>query len=100
MPKYPRCHGSDPGPFYVDAEACCDCESDKGAPGLPFTRCFGPGGQPSCRFARQPETEQEITQAIEAINSCAAIAVRYAGIDKTILDRITGPECCDALCDS
>jgi hypothetical protein len=50
-----------------------------------------------CRFKRQPENEEELQQAINAIRVCCIQAIRYAGNDKTILDRIGDPGSCDVL---
>jgi hypothetical protein len=58
------------------------------------------GYQFHCRFHRQPQTDEELRQAISAIQVCCTLAVRYAGNDKTILDRIGCSQSCDALPES
>ncbi len=95
--KHPPCPGNAPGPFYVEDNGCASCEAPlfeapdlidfEGAPGYTY----------HCRFRRQPETEEELQQAINAILVCCVKAIRYAGNDKTILDRINDQEVCDAL---
>jgi hypothetical protein len=59
-----------------------------------------PGYTHQCRFHRQPETQEELQQAINAVQACCCRAVRYAGHDKTILDRINDRSACDALSES
>ena len=39
-------------------------------------------------FVRQPESTDEIAQAIAAANSCCVDAVRYSGKDKNIIRRL------------
>ena len=56
-----------------------------------------PGYSYHCRYHLQPQTEQELEHAISAVQVCCCAAVRYAGNDKTIIDRIGYPEACDAL---
>lgn len=98
--KYPPCPGNAPGPFYVAHNDCLACEAPlHEAPDL-----MDWGGEPGythhCRFHRQPQTEDELAQAVRAIQVCCTLAVRYAGNDKTILDRIDPPDACDQLLDS
>jgi hypothetical protein len=98
--KHPPCPGNVPGPFYVVHNDCISCE----APVYEAPDLMDLEGEPGyiyhCRFRRQPETEEEFQQAINAIHVCCVKALRYAGNDKTILDRINDPEVCDALTES
>ncbi len=97
--KYPPCPGNAPGPFYVVKDWCVTCD----APLNEAADLMDYQGDPRyihhCRFHRQPETEEEHQQAINAIHVCCTRAVRYAGTDKVLLDRINDPESCDALSD-
>jgi hypothetical protein len=106
-PKYEPCAGSAPGPFYVVAGGCVNCRGWvhdeivaneqgqlmdlRGEPTQHFHQDF------HCRFYRQPEDDVELQFAIDAVRRCDVDAVRYAGEDKTILDRINRPESCDVM---
>ena len=46
----------------------------------------------SCYFKRQPRTEAEVSQAIEAINVSCCEAVLYVGNDRSIIRRIIDHE--------
>jgi len=87
-PKYEPCPGNAPGPFYVVRGECLACwAAVDQAPEL----MDGDGEPPSpyhCRFHRQPRTEEEVGQALDAIAVCCTLGVRYAGTDKLILDRL------------
>jgi hypothetical protein len=95
--RYPPCPGNAPGPFYVEDNNCIACE----APVLEAPDLMDFQGEPDyshqCRFRRQPETQEELQRAINAVQVCCCGAVRYGGNDKTILDRINDPSVCDAL---
>jgi hypothetical protein len=98
--KYQPCPGNAPGPFYVVAGDCLACEAPIAeAPDLMDMNGF-PEWSSHCRFHRQPETDREVQQAIDAIPVCCITALRYAGDDKTILDRINWPEVCDVMPDT
>lgn len=43
----------------------------------------------SCYFRRQPETAEEIEQAIRAVHVSCCGAVQYSGSDPEILERLT-----------
>jgi hypothetical protein len=46
-------------------------------------------------FLRQPETDEEIEQACNAIDVCCVDALRYGGQDPKILARLHKTDCCD-----
>jgi hypothetical protein len=93
--KY-RCHPANaPGPFYVVEGGCLFCDAALAeAPSLMEYR------ESHCVFRCQPRTDEELSQAISAVNVCCTLAVRYAGNDKTILDRIVCRASCDVLPES
>ena len=45
-------------------------------------------------FIKQPETEEELQQAISAADVCCVGAVRYGGKNKIIINRML-PDTCD-----
>ena len=51
----------------------------------------------SCFFARQPESEVEVEQALAAVWASCCSAVRYAGEDATIVARLTQMGCAAAI---
>ncbi|MBB2145393.1 hypothetical protein GM921_07855 [Pedobacter sp. LMG 31464] len=87
-PKYltgprPRHELNVQGDFYVEKDSCTLC-------GAPEVEAMGlmahsAGG---CYFIRQPETEEEIEQAINAIAVSCVSAVRYGGTDQKIIKRL------------
>lgn len=75
-----------PGDFYVQADLCTQCCLPHGeAPELlndpkqPFRECY---------FRRQPQTPAEVNRAINAISVSEMCALRYAGNDPAILDKL------------
>jgi hypothetical protein len=95
-PKFPPCSGNADGPFYVVEQGCASCEAPLAeAPDL--MELAQVGDHPHCRFRRQPQTEDELSRAIRAIRVCCTGALRYAGHDKTVLDRIGEPTACDVM---
>ena len=53
-----------------------------------------------CFFRRQPETAQELSDAINAVRVSCVEALHYAGNDPTILERLRACGCghlCDAF---
>jgi hypothetical protein len=75
------------GPFYAVAmESDCGCGlPEVAAPDL--LKMSDSRGYQSY-FYRQPETSDEISRAIEAINVCPIHDLRYCGQDPTIISRI------------
>lgn len=95
--KYRPCPGNSPGPFYVVDNGCLMCQAPLAeAPDLMDAQ-GEPGYTHHCRFHRQPATEAELDRAIDAVRVCCTEAVRYAGNDKEILDRIGYRSQCDVL---
>ncbi len=89
-----------PGDFYVEDGICLICDVPRHvAPDLmgmldgdvEFMHCF---------FKKQPETPEEIKQAIEAIQVSCCAGLRYAGNDSSILTLLKAKGCveqCDTL---
>ena len=90
-----------PGDFYVVDQACAAC-------GMP--QVSGPSVMSSneemvtsnhCFFKKQPETLQELQEAISAVCTSCFGSIRYAGVDKEILEEIVKRgyvRACDVLC--
>jgi len=74
-----------PGPFYVGRDECISCRApEHEAPDLmSFDEERG-----SCYFLRQPTTPEETERAIQAVGVSCCGAVRYAGSDPKILQRL------------
>jgi hypothetical protein len=85
---------SAPGDFYVVEGECITC----GAPHAVAPDLIGwvDGDHSHCIWKKQPETEQEIEQAIAVTEASEVGCHRYAGDDPKILRRID-PEYCDAV---
>lgn len=71
------------GDFYVEKDCCILC----GAPEVEAIGLMGHSDE-GCYFIRQPETEEEIEQAINAIAVSCVSAVRYGGINQKIIKRL------------
>jgi hypothetical protein len=75
-----------PGDFYVKRGVCLHCcIPHSEAPGLlddPATH------SKDCHFRRQPHTEEEVEQAIQAIYVSCVGGPRYGGTDQTIIARL------------
>jgi hypothetical protein len=99
-PKYEPHSGNAPGPFYVVRGECLACwAAVDQAPDMMHSG----GSDLHCRFAHQPRTEEEISRAICAIAACCTHAIRYAGTEKTVLDRLSNASTsarCDILPES
>ena len=82
-----------PGDFIVEDGVCmlC-CLPEHEAPELMESDNL------SCYFKRQPETEEEISHAIEAIKVSCCNGVIYKGYDKKIIRRILSEEYTWAEC--
>lgn len=100
-----RFPGNVPGPFYTtgaispDGTWCANCLSC-GVPEMAAPTLLSPLTDEDCDtyFVRQPQTEQEIDQACDAITSCCVDALRYGGRDPRILARLPAAYC-DFPCD-
>jgi hypothetical protein len=71
------------GPFYVVSECCISC----GVPEAIAPDLFGWHGN-VCHVKRQPETNLELDQMIEAISCSEVDCIRYAGSDPAVLRRL------------
>lgn len=74
-----------PGPFYVGRDEYISCRApEHEAPDLmSYDEERG-----SCYFARQPSTPEETERACKAVWVACCGAVRYAGSDPKILERL------------
>ena len=75
-----------PGPFYVVHElcmACCAPEAEAptlmGHTNTPYYHCY---------FKRQPADKNELEQACRAVQVSCVQAVRYAGKDPMVVERL------------
>jgi hypothetical protein len=79
-----------PGDFYVEDGLCIACEApEHEAPALMShvkdgsrDDCY------HCYFKRQPQTPEEVQQAIRAVQVACCGAVRYGGRDPQIVSRL------------
>jgi len=78
-------HLNAPGPFFVEKDQCIACRApEHEAPELmSFDDLAG-----SCYFHRQPQTDEEIEHAIQAVWVACCDAVHYGGTDPRILTRL------------
>jgi len=86
-----RCPKNIPGDFYTDGD-CMACD-------LPETEAPSLLAELNennydTYFVKQPETKEEIEQAIDACKICCVNALRYGGKDREILKKL-GEEYCD-----
>ena len=83
------------GDFYVEEGTCLWCM----APENQAPELMGFEKPDGCFFRRQPETPDEIDHAVKAVHFSCVQALRYAGNDSTIIDRLR--TCgCGHLCDA
>lgn len=73
-----------PGPFYVEGQHCICC----GAPEAEAPDLIGYDDDTGCYFRRQPETPEEVDQAIAAIAASCVAVHRYGGDDYEIRRRL------------
>lgn len=84
------------GDFYVEKDTCLICL----APESEAPELMGYDEETGCYFKRQPRTPEELGHAIEAVWVSCVAALRYAGDDPVILERLRAKGCeaqCDAL---
>lgn len=81
--KKPRHPLNARGDFYVEENACTLC----GAPEVEAGGMMGHSTE-GCYFIRQPQTEEEIEQAINAIAVSCVGAVRYGGKNQKIIRKL------------
>ena len=72
------------GDFYVLKDMCITCL----APEQEAPELVGLDEATGCYFRRQPQTFEELEQAIEAVHVSCVAALRYAGSDPEILERL------------
>jgi hypothetical protein len=84
-----------PGPFYAVEKLCLSCGLPEGeAPDL-LANLNDTNGD--TYFVKQPTTAEEIERACSALDVCCVKALRYAGDDPAIIQRLQkwSAECCD-----
>jgi hypothetical protein len=80
-----------PGPFYSVKDCCIICLAPECvAPDLMglYEDPSGTNARSHCFFKKQPETPEEIDQAIAAMEISCVENLRYAGDDPAILKRL------------
>ena len=81
----PERHPLNRGDFYSMYSACTAC----GAPQAEAPELIAHGGDyDTCFFRRQPATEAELDQAIQAMMVACTNALRYGGTDERVLKRL------------
>lgn len=90
-PKFTPHPQSAPGDFYVEQGQCLAC----GIPHVVAPRLMGWTDEkhPHCIWKKQPETREEIEQAITVFEVQELDCHRYAGTDPMILNRILSTAC-------
>jgi hypothetical protein len=84
------------GPFYAVEKLCLACGlPEDEAPDL-LADLDETGGD--TYFVKQPTTPEEVERACSALDVCCVKALRYAGDDPAIIQRLQkwSAECCDA----
>jgi hypothetical protein len=84
------------GDFYVEKDMCLACM----APESEAPELMSFDQETGCYFKRQPQTPEEVGHALEAIRYSCIEALRYAGNDRSALERLRAKGCesqCDAL---
>ena len=76
-----------PGDFYVEDQECIACGAPEAAAPTLMNSLNDPGPT-HCYFRRQPGTETELKQAIEAVCVSCCGAVRYGGADQRVIAEI------------
>lgn len=76
------------GPFYVTTQ-CIVCGLPPETAPQNISYDCGRKGPRSCRFFKQPETQEELDRVLEAMWGSCVEAVRYRGTDAEILTQIT-----------
>jgi hypothetical protein len=77
------------GPFYVEDGMCIACAAPESvAPDL--MNHVGPNETDSnhCYFEKQPESPEEMDQALSAMRVCCCGALRYGGNDPKLIQRL------------
>jgi hypothetical protein len=103
--RYERYPENALGHFYVakDYCICCRLPEEKAPDLMGFANKTEDAASMHCFFKRQPSTLDELERAMEALRICCCSALRYAGRDIKILQRLKQIGCqeqCDALNDA
>src|SRR2546421_9504770 len=80
-----------PGDFYVEHGMCIICQvPEVAAPDLMgfFKDDGGSDRESHCYFKRQPRTDSETRQAIDAILASCCGALRYGGSNRAIIEEL------------
>ena len=97
-PLYEREPDNAPGPFYVVKGQCLICALPPNTAPNNITwsnetfrfnpeGCEGYNCPTHCRVERQPETDEQIAEMIEAACGSCVQAIRYCGTDPNILSK-------------
>ena len=87
-----------PGGFYVVNHECMTCGYPHVlAPDLMAWEMNSEGREGHCYFGKQPETPQEIEQAVNAVNGSCCGALRYCGSDPEIIRKLKDAGCKEAI---
>ena len=87
--KHKRTPLNSEGDFYVERDTCLICM----APEHEAPELMGYDEETGCYFKRQPQTSEEIEHATEAVWVSCVQALRYAGDDPMILERLRAKGC-------
>jgi ferredoxin len=87
--KFERTPLNAEGDFYVVKDMCITCI----APHQEAPELMGLDDDMGCYFRRQPQTPEELIDAIEAVWVSCVQALRYSGNDPAILERLRAKGC-------
>ena len=77
------------GDFYVEKDVCLTCMT----PHAEAPELLGMDQEIGCYFRRQPQTAEELEHAIAAVHVSCVEALRYAGNDPEVLERLRAHGC-------
>jgi hypothetical protein len=87
-----------PGQFYVVNQDCMTCGYPHIlAPDLMAWEMDSGGRETHCYFRKQPETSQEVEQALRAVEGSCCGALRYCGSDPEIIQKLKDAGCKEAI---
>ena len=104
-PLFEREADAEPGPFYVIKGQCitCNLPCETAPRNIKFNLQSADTDALYCRVVKQPETDEELDNMIEALEGSCIQSLRYCGTNKVILERLTLAGCasrCDAIASS